>query len=70
MLKKYIVTIICDETKMQFVLKSKMTKKQLFDVLQEMYDEYDSCNIDEYDCKYINFAYIISTNEQMKIKCF
>ena len=70
MLKKYIVTIICDETKMQFVLKSKMTKKQLYDVLCKIYDDFDLCNIDEYDCKYINFAYIISTNEQIKIKCF
>ena len=70
MLKKYIVTIMWNETKIQIVLKSKLTKKQLYDVLCKMYDEFYLCNIVEYDCKYINFAYIISTHEQLKIKCF
>ena len=70
MLKKYIVTIMCDETKIQIILKSKLTKKQLHDVLCKMYDKFDTCNIVEYDCKYIDFAYIVSTHEQLKIKCF
>ena len=47
MLKKYIVTIMCDETKIQIILKSKLTKKQLYDVLCKMYDDFDLCKINE-----------------------
>lgn len=71
MLKKYIVTIMCDETKMQFVLKSKMTKKQLHDVLCKMYDDFDLCEINETSLIF-DFSYVVTntiTHEQLK-RCY
>ena len=38
---------MCDVTQIQIVLKSKLTKKQLYDVLCKMYDDFDLCEINE-----------------------
>lgn len=71
MLKKYIVTIMCDETKIQIILKSKMTKKQLYDVLCKMYDDFDLCEINETSLIF-DFSYVVTntiTHEQLK-RCY
>ena len=71
MLKKYIVTIICDVTQIQIVLKSKLTKKQLYDVLCKMYDEFDLCEINETKLIF-DFSYVVTntlTQEQLK-RCY
>lgn len=69
MLKKYFVTIICDETKITMILKSKLTKQQLYNVLCKMYDDFDSCEIEETKISLFNFSYVVSnifTNEKLK----
>lgn len=71
MLKKYIVTIMCDETKIQIILKSKLTKKQLHDVLCKMYDDFDLCEINETSLIF-DFSYVVTntlTHEQLK-RCY
>lgn len=62
MLKKYIVTIMCDETMIEMILKSKMTKQQLYNVLCKMYDDFNLCEINECILNF-DFAYIVSNNE-------
>ena len=69
--KKYIVTIMCDETQIQIVLKSKLTKKQLYDVLCKMYDEFNLCEINETSLIF-DFSYVVTntiTHEQLK-RCY
>lgn len=71
MLKKYIVTIMCDETQIQIVLKSKMTKQKLHDVLCKMYDDFDLCEINETTLIF-DFSYVVTntlTHEQIK-RCY
>ena len=71
MLKKYIVTIMCDETMIEMILKSKMTKQQLYNVLCKMYDDFNLCEINECILNF-DFAYIVKNvgeQEQMK-RCY
>lgn len=71
MLKKYIVTIMCDETKIQIVLKSKLTKQQLHNVLCKMYDDFNLCEINETSLIF-DFSYVVTnivTHEQIK-RCY
>ena len=71
MLKKYIVTIMCDVTQIQIVLKSKLTKNQLYNVLCKMYDEFDLCEINETKLIF-DFSYVVTntlTHEQLK-RCY
>ena len=62
---------MCDETKTQSILKSKLTKKQLYDVLCKMYDEFDLCEINETSLIF-DFSYVVTntiTHEQLK-RCY
>lgn len=66
MLNKYIVSIICDETKQISIIKTKMSKKQLYDELCKMYDEFNEIIIHECMLNF-NFAYVLKfENETMK----
>ena len=71
MLKKYIVTIMCDVTQIQIVLKSKLTKKQFYDVSCKMYDDFDLCEINETKLIF-DFSYVVTntlSHEQLK-RCY
>ena len=62
---------MCDETKMQIILKSKLSKQKLYDVLCKMYDDFDLCEINETSLIF-DFSYVVTntiTHEQLK-RCY
>ena len=64
--KKYIVTIKCDDTTQTFIIKSLLTKNELYDEFTKMYDEFDDIIINECSLNF-NFAYVLKyENETMK----
>ena len=66
MINKYIVTIVCDETTQHFIIKSLLSKNELYDELCKIYDEFDDIIINKYLLNF-NFAYILKfKNETMK----
>ena len=62
---------MCDETKTQIILKSKLSKQKLYDVLCKMYDDFDLCEINETSLIF-DFSYVVTntiTHEQLK-RCY
>ena len=64
MMNKYIVTIVCDETTQHFIIKSLLSKNELYDEFCKLYDKFDDIIISTCTLKF-DFVYMLTCNNDL-----
>lgn len=64
MMNKYIVTIVCDEITQHFIIKSLLSKNELYYMFCKMYNKFNDIIISTCTLKF-DFVYMLTYNNDL-----